>query len=754
MENRETDNNSTFSPQQIGELTAIYDNYLYFVRQFERMLASREMLAFYQFENLFPDKDYSFPWKLNLLSYYEAKNFDDFLDEKIHSKGGRAYISLQHTNPADDKSKPLTFVPRDYTVTLMDMPLPSPIERYVIVSPEDAKIGDTEFYIDGFFKATYTRQNKKDLTVFECLNDQNVRTEFRILINMVDNMRKHNFSEFNKDVRKASDIYASETTAAYEKDILEIIGSFAEKLQSICRQNYKIQGGKEALEAAQKDGLIDSAEDYRDYVNIRNLIRHQWDTMDELGYFNTAKADKNSAKRVERLQSYLKLCDKSLTQRMKSYIATMRQMRQLICKLNPERFVREESESHNHFTKRIKKFYQENPEKTLVVELNYPLDSDKYKSLIRNLHKIIPQIKVVDDFLTQQSKLSEFEQDYHLRTWYLQTYHALECMMMNYCLTRGQDLDNHGAWRYIKDEGIISGEERNKWKRYSDLRNALSHNCLSEDLRQQMHEVEEQFCADLDVLGDKLHNLAPDVEWIEKGVYEYSHSDGMVVRLDSIKREITINKNSAVKPELKIQGKIDLAAKAKTTAAPSEPQKETYANGFEYSLHDGKITEIKFPSGIKINTEKQRIIWDTGISLHTNAENFNVLQTANCKLLTDKELNVTEFTERNRRQPFRGGDMLLMDRRHRVYIDTCGRLKDFKFKKADGNMLPTEFKRIKSGGATITFADGTRILLQNKEMVIMHGDKVLNSDNRQEFAASYNGTSTISPQIIKGGNGR
>ena len=324
---------------------------------------------------------------------------------------------------------------------------------------------------------------------------------------------------------------------------------------------------------------------------------------------------------------------------------------------------------------------------------------------------------------------------------------------MHYCITRGLDVDNHGAWKYMKTKGIISEQDEHKWQSYTNLRNALSHNCLSEELRKQMHALENQYEADARVLSGKLCELAPDVEWIEKGVYEYSHPDGVVIRLDFNNRKIINVTPIQEKSEVKMQDKIELNKKTQGRTMPEKVQKETYANGIEYSLSGNKISALKLPNGVRINLEKQRINWDIDVVLHTNAEHFNVLKTAKYKLLMDKELRLDECIEKNRSQPFRRGDTILLDYRHRATLDLSGRLKDFKFKTTDGKIIQTGFKYIKHGGAEISFTDGTKVLLRNNEMTVTRGDMVLNYDTRQEFAASYNGT-PLTPQLNKGGNGR
>ena len=742
-----------FTAGQIDELTAIYKDYLYFARQHEKMM--KEVPIFdivrYQMENIVQDRYIDFPWQLKLMSYSERKHFDDFLDEKIHTNTGRAYITLQHINPEENKTKLLEYVPQPYFVNMMDMPLPSAIERYVIVSPEDAKIGNTEFYVDGFFKAVYTRKEEADKSVFECLQNPNTRAEFRILINIVEMLRKYQNSPERRCYNLVLNVFAEEGISANENTILEILSSFAEKLQQICRTRYKVKDGKTAFELAQKEGLIASAENFSDYVNIRNLLRHQWDSMDELGYFCAEKAEKNTLKRSQYIKSFLKLCDKTLVQRMKSYVEVLHQMQQLIYKLKPDWVIRNTSESNSRFAERVKALYRQNPSEPVKVEINHPQDSDKYRALHKNLHKVAPNVVILDDFSQKNDKFSQMTDDYGLRTFFLQTYHSLECRLMTYCITRGHDLKNRAAWDYMRTSSIFSEQESQTWHNYTELRKSLSHNYFSPQLRQQLRDAAKTYFQDLDALTNKILDISPEIRWVRKGIYEYIHKDGKVVRLDFENRKVLLSERS---PQLAVKGKIELTDKLLKKRGENKQQKETYHNGFEITTERDHITDIKLPCGVGINLEKQRVVWDTGISLHTNAEKYNALQTANCKLIMDKDFRVTEYMEKNRRQPVRGGDILLLDHRHRTSIDAAGRLSEFRFKNNENIIKQTSFRRTKDGVRSILFADGTLIMLEKNGFSISHNGRILSYENRREFATSYDEITPIPPQFFKGGNGR
>lgn len=737
------------TPKQSSELSAIYEDYLYMVRQYEKLLqtSSVDVLAGFQIQQLYEGKQPQFPWQLKLLDVDEKKEFRDFCNDDDAGRFTHSYISLQHTNPENDNTAPIQFIPDNFDIFTMDMQLPSGVERYIIAHPKNATIGNTEFFIDNFFKATYTNKDNANMSVSEIFGNYRIQTEFRILVNMVDICRENKYQLLGKYQRLPINLYAAETTAPWENNILEILGSFASKTQDICRNIY----GDNALQCAEQDGLIPSAADFQDYVNIRNLMRHQWDTMDELGYFHSA--DRNASKRAEYLQSYLKLCDKTIVQRLKSYIDVLHQMQHVIARVCPKRIIRDKSDSNSRFAAMLKAYHAQNPDEPLAVELNYPLASDKYKALHRNLHKIFPQIRITEDFLSKQDEFCRLDRDYGRRAWFLQTYHALECRMMTYCITRGENLQNKAAWDYCRAHNLISPQDYRAWDYYTRLRNAVSHSFYSPFLRQKLREVEEPYIKRLNDIETKLFAVAPQSKRISSGVYQMIHNDGICVTIDYKNRKILHGIKRSELQQPKKVGKIELPENKHENTAGSAPTTESYANGVIYTLSDNRIKSVKLPNGVTVNCEKRRIGWNTGAQFHTNAEYFNVLQTDNCKLITDKELRVTEFWEKRRQQRICGGDTWMLESRHRAYIDTVGRLKEFNFKNADGKTIKTTFKPTRDG-TIISFNDDTGLVLRAHDMEVTHNGEILTYENRQEFAATYNGATGISPQTVKNSNSR
>ena len=367
---------------QLDELTAIYEDYLNVVRQHERTvqsspdgLLSVDLLAQFQMYKLYNESLPEFPWNWDFMNFSEKQEFQDIIVDNRDADIRHSYISLQHINPDDNNAEPIQLVPDGYMAYSIDMQLPSMVERYIIVYPENATVGSTTFFIDSLYKATYNKEKYADMPVGDFFKAQ---TEFRILINLINACRKMTNPDEKKYHRQLIKLYAEETTSPWENTVLEVLGLFAEKVRDISRKLYNPPKNTDdsdyidqAFKYAEKNGMIPSAADFQDYLNIRHLMRHQWDTKDGLGNFYLEKADMNIGKRAEYVQSYLRLCDdKTIIQRSKAYIEILHQMQHIIGQLKPEYIIRDNSESKTKFAERLKQYHRKNPDKVPEVELN------------------------------------------------------------------------------------------------------------------------------------------------------------------------------------------------------------------------------------------------------------------------------------------------------------------------------------------------------------------------------------------------
>ena len=754
---------ASVSPTHIKDLMAIYNDYLFMARQHEQCLrlTPLEELAGTQIESMYSG-NFDFPWRIAPLDADEQQEFADFIENDIEGQNNRTYINLQHLKLSENNGKPPVLAIPPYRMTSINTQMPSLIERFTISFPNDATLGNTEFFIDGRYKASYTGKQAQNTPLKDCIADQELLTEFSVMINLSECFRQNDKETDHEFDRLSTNVYAAEMVAVNENNLLEILGSFAEKIQTICHEKYHMDDSQDEIKAAQQEGFLNLPDNFADYVNIRNFIRHQWDTLDDYEAFMPQKKNKKKDSkevRAERINSYLKICDKpSLYQRMKAYIGALHHMQQIVAEINPDYFIRDLSESNTKFAARIKAAHRQNPDRQISVETNYPLASEKYEALNRNLRKILPDINIVDSFPEFDTQFQRME-DYKPRSAFLQAFNSIESAVIKRCVHHGKTTNDKGkklklrdAWNYMETLGILSADECQKWHDYTDLRNDLSHNYYNQKLKDELLAVQDEYYENLYALNDKLYEKAPIGTKKQKDVYACAFADGETYIIDyknhTVKRE---TETPALAPEQHVQAQKSTPSRSRQN---ENTPTEKYPNNVEFTLSDAQINEVKLPSGIRINLQQQSISWNSQTSWYAGAQYFNALRTEKSKILTEKNLLVTEYSEKNRPLPFRGGDLLLLDFRHSVLLDSVGRLKEFKFKNADGIAQKTTFKHNKDERTFISFADGTTVEQSAKGFRVMHNNIELSYDTRQEFASTYLGSSLLPPQLGKSGNVR
>jgi hypothetical protein len=170
-------------------------------------------------------------------------------------------------------------------------------------------------------------------------------------------------------------------------------------------------------------------------------------------------------------------------------------------------------------------------------------------------------------------------------------------------------------------------------------------------------------------------------------------------------------------------------------------RKEVCPNGIEFNVSGNEIISVKLPIGITVNFDTRNIEWDIKTNWHIQNEYSYVLHTDKSKIVFDSDLRITEYYEKNRKKTFRAGDSWFLDGRHLVQLDSGARIKEFKFKNFRNKIIQTMFSHKKGGNNVMIFSDGTTIAQSDVKITIMHNDKILTYDNRQEFASTY-----ITPQ--------
>lgn len=691
------------NPRQIGELTAIYDDFLYIVRGHQGVFHTNSAfdLANRQMASMNMNR-----WFFESMEDKESKDFHKFIKYNDIKDATKSYIILKHVKSENDRFFQKRFVVPPYEMSTMNMQMPSALERCSIMYPKDGKLGNTVFYVDGLYKLTVNDDSLKDMPISDLFLNPDVFNELYLMINEAEQL----FSSNDVSPDAVFDIYADELVAVNENIILELIGVFAERLIAICRDIYGVSENADATTLAEQEGMIQSADAFKEYMNIRNFMRHQWDTLDEFGYFSAEKASFIKNRRAERVESYLKLCDQSRIERMKSYIAILHQVQYVINQINPDRIIRYDTETNSEFIDRLAAANEINPK--FQVELNLVQDSKRYEALDRRIHKLFPKMRVVDYFGNRpeyQSKIDE----YKIRSYYLQTFQSVECMIMRHCQMRGYDMENRDAWKYANEIGLLTGQELARWQDYSGLRNYLSHYHFGKNARLRLQQCIAQYEKDVRALANHMIEFGPDVRCVKRDNYEYTHDDGLNVVLDYDKH--TVESRRFLNP----------------------PIHERYIGGVEYNMSNREIIDVKLPNGIMVDLNTGTIYFDD-----KTAWNFHTLQTTTSKITTGKRLNLVEYTENDAPVQYHRNESMMVDHRYNLKIDSLYRIQEFKYKNANGKFIRAKFV-YDDTGCMVVFPDKTIVYQSGPRIKIYHGDPAqfggttLTRDNRREFARTY-----------------
>ena len=269
------------------------------------------------------------PWKIEPITAAEREAYVKFVKGQDETGNKYSYISLYHINEEEDANLPkVKYCSDKYSETTIDLDLPCPVERYDVAYVKNQKMKDAILLIDGKFHVEYTGERYKDMFTDEALNNPKMQVEFRIMLQLADyydfNKNKLNHIYTEKDMyahfgKLMTKITAAEALSEYENKILDLMGMYASKAQEAVRLVFPKKNSTEAWQAAEKEGLINSAETMRHYLNIRHLLRHQWDSLDSLGNFSPGNSKEHENVRKEYIKSYRMFFDKTLHDRIKEY---------------------------------------------------------------------------------------------------------------------------------------------------------------------------------------------------------------------------------------------------------------------------------------------------------------------------------------------------------------------------------------------------------------------------------------------------
>ena len=554
-----------------------------------------------------------------------------------------------------------------------------------------------------------------------------------MLLSLVDYYDKHKY-EINHNYADSAKyvtgvmkrIMATEVLSHFENKVLELIGSYSDKTQDILCTFFPNKTSQEVWDKAEKENLIKNAETMRHYMNIRQLMRHQWDMLDATGRFALGGNKKNDELRHEYLQSYHLMFDKTVVERVKSYQKIAMDMQELLKVIYPEFFARDVGESNSKFVERLKKWQKQNPTLQPMVNTNYPLDSEKQKALMNSLRKVVPQAKVLD--YMQESDLerfSELENGYFYRAWFLKLYDHLESDMQDYCFIKGEIVNRNEMWNYFKKK-VLSPQEYNIWTQYRQLRNNLSHNHLNSELRETLNQVVHgNFGEDLYKLKNFLYSNTPVFSRQKDGTCMARHKDGSIIHINLEERRVLSYVDREGRNLLK-KPKYDAEISANAAVSP-----------VKVLWKDREITDCTLPNGIYIDFKRKKVRFSDEMHLYMDAEEHNVFRFSNNnKLLTSKSFEVRNFWEQGRKMPIGRHESLFVTPRIRISTDKKGQLSEVGIILSEQQKQTTQFKK-DNNEARIIFPDGTVLKDFAGNMELSHNGIVLDYKHRHAFIQSY-----------------
>lgn len=737
------------TPKQKKDLLGIYQDYLYFVRGLEATFhfnnADDLSYMFFKRYDWESGKDDIIPWKIKYTNSVETDDYKTFVKGVEESPGKYTYISLVHTKEENDVSLPqVNYHPENYRVTCIDMDLPCMVERYNVAYVPDQKMKDTTLLIDGKFSAVYTGKRYKDIPVYDALNDIKMNAEFRVLLNIADYFDRHHnivyqygekelYAKMGNIMRK---ITATETLSDFENVILDLMGAYSDKTQEIIRGFFPQKSMADTWKEAQKEHLISSAESMQHCMNIRHLMRHQWDSLEGVGRF-TAKTDKkNDEVRRDYKKSYFMFFDKTVAERIKEYQKVSVQMQTMLKLIYPNFFSREVGESNSKFVKRLKEWQKENPTQTAMVYTNYPFISDKLEPLVKNIKKVLPQTRILDNLDEETVEtLQKKEDSYYDRSWFLSIYGHIETEMMNYCLGRGLELNRNETWNYFK-KNVLSREQYDKWCEYRKLRNNLSHNHFNEELQEELTKIiNEDFSKNVGELNEYIKQHSPSFVLQKDGTFLAIHDDGLQVIRDK---------------ENKILSRKYKDDKEFTPYTSNFKNKENHSqSAIKLHWNENMVTDCRLEDKTVIDLKRQKVYLSDDSRIYLDDSKQNFFSFGDNKLYTDKTFAITDFYERGRRVKIGRNESFMVSKGHLIRTDNSGRVSEEIITSKDGNKLNIKFN-YGAEGAFISFPDGTKLNTSSGKFELSHNKVVLNYANRYAFMKSYD-KQTITPKIEKSG---
>lgn len=741
---------NSVSPGLRKNLFATYQEYVSLVNMLDGIISKYRVGSLAMLASKHLSEAEKNPWVVDLSTIDDKTDYENFLNMKKVDRAHTCYVSTNHTSPRyKDEPAGIMSAPDAFGLWVSSQPLPQKVERYVLAYPQEEILKDTRFIVDGKYVFTYTGQFE-DKTVQEAFNDELFERKFYAVM--------ESFSHFPDDIddlteqRKKQielDVYASIESAPIENAILDALSLMAEETNKVLKEVVGKRVGSGYLFQAEKENLLPSAAHMQDYQNIRHLIRHQWDTLDAIGKFNDDEVIINASVRRRYLDSYARLCDMPLKDRVQSYIKAADDFRTLIAILEPNFVYRFAQESNSKFLSFIKEQVKENPEQTLFVETGYK-DINKKQSLIKNLQRISSNIVVVDKAdVADIDKIDDLMNSYRRRRIFIDIFQQLENRVCHQCLLQGKNYTSLIAWDYLKNKGIISPSEAKSWAEYKHLRNDLSHKYMDDDLNHRVIETLPKLSEDVVQLDQRLAELTPTIELIDENIYRAVHRNGLIVDIDFKSKKVLQIKfpTGAVKRPVYGNGYKAQKDNNEPHQAKKRIYTEEYPNGVSITISGSEVVSCRLNNGLFLDYKNKFVQADDGVKIYFDLpDKLFLTSKSGEKIFADQHFEVTKFVSRGRVLPLNRNELVSMYNRRQLFIGKDLRLQRDVWFNLKNEKMETQYKP-HSQGVAFHYNDGTRIVISAGMAKLFHHDIELNYQNKQLLAESYN-KSDLSSALI------
>lgn len=763
---------ASLPPRRKQDLLAVYRDYISLVRNLEQVVRRYKPLnlANYQITRLYEGEVVDNPWEVEEITPEARRAYTDFIANKPAEHGAHyCFVSVNYTSAQLRSEEPGIFsTPENFAVHSAGNSLPARIERYVAAYEKGETLEDARFVISGRWLMKYNHDTK-GRSLADAFADEWIEKRFQSMLDVLALLppEKSRYSE--KDVEMAqTEALSSALIAPFENVLLSSLAALSEESNGIMRELFGRRAGQNYMAQAESEGLLPSAAAFQDCLNIRHLMHHQWDTLDGIGKFNERETVKNVSVRRRYLDSYCRLCDRPLLERLDAYVRTAKSFAPLVSALNPDLLIRGENESNSKFVSRIKEYARANPEAALLVETNYPYGADKKEALIKNVAKLFPAAAVIDRSGMDIDGFLERVAGYLYRKNYLEVFQQIEYKMSQFCLFNGKNIQPSAAWAYFRGKKMLSAEEAERWAEFKQLRNDLSHKYLDAALSARLEKLCAGFMQAAIILEDRIDAASPVVSLQQGNVYRAVHKDGRIVDIDYAERRIlsvsrvtdtsAANRSPAPASDNAAHLRPSAAASSrpsasKTPSSSRRPYIEEYPNGISIAVAGTDVVSCRLANGVLLHLQKGRVDAPDGSKLYLNgSERCFLTFKGGVKLITDRRFQVLNYIVNGRSVSIAKNETMKFPNGHGISLDNRGFLNCEEFSGTGGAVVRL-FYKTDARQPAVRFSDGTGISLSSGGIRVFHAGRELTYSTRKAFAESYGG---LPPALNrkKGSDGR